>query len=126
MTRPKPRQPKKSNFANTDAFTQVEQPKEKPDRNTPAARASDGARKWRNKVAFYIDEDDANRARAALSETSTPSREGTRSFSAMIGEALMKEVARLERKYNSGEQWPPLPAWQMPQGRTRGAATRNK
>lgn len=91
---------------------------------TPAARNPDGTRKSRHKIAVYMTEDEANRARAAMVETSIPSREGPRSWSKFVVDAVLKETARLERKYNDGEQWPPVEAWQIPQGRPTGSRTR--
>lgn len=136
MTRPKPRP---SRLAGTGAITPP--PSEaQPAADTPApaappaaaevaaparkpARAGSTAGK-RNKIAIYMDEDDAARARAAYAESSTPSREGPKSFSAFVVDAIMKETQRLERKYNDGQQWPPVEAWQIPQGRPTGARTR--
>ncbi|WP_182348735.1 ParB family protein [Tomitella gaofuii] len=136
MTRPKPRP---SRLAGTGAITPPPgEAQPAADTSTPAtptvsaaseaparkaARGGSAAGK-RNKIAIYMDEDDVNRARAAYAETTTPSREGPKSFSAFIVEAVLKETERLERKYNGGEQWPPVEAWQIPQGRPTGARTR--
>ena len=46
--------------------------------------------------------------------------EGVRSLSQFLSGAAMKEVERLEAKYNGGKPFPAIGAREMPQGRPMG------
>lgn len=71
--------------------------------------------KYPPKVSFYQDRDDTDRVRGALLHTMAT--EGPRTLSQFIDDAVMKEVKRLEKKYNSGKPFPKLGAGKLPQGR---------
>lgn len=72
-------------------------------------------RKHPNKVSFYQEPEDTARLRGAVLHTMVP--EGHRSLSQFVIRAVMKEVQRLEEKYNGGEPFPAVAANEMPQGR---------
>lgn len=72
-------------------------------------------RKHPNKVSFYQDPADTARLRGAVLHTMVA--EGHRSLSQFIIRAVMKEVQRLEEKYNDGKPFPAVAANEMPQGR---------
>lgn len=72
-------------------------------------------RKHPNKVSFYQDAEDTARLRGAVLHTMVA--EGHRSLSQFIIRAVMKEVQRLEEKYNGGKPFPAVAANEMPQGR---------
>ncbi len=71
--------------------------------------------KYPPKVSFYQDREDTDRVRGALLHTMAT--EGPRTLSQFINDAVMKEVKRLEKKYNEGEPFPKLGAGKLPQGR---------
>ena len=72
-------------------------------------------RKHPNKVSFYQEPEDTARLRGAVLHTMVP--EGHRSLSQFVIRAVMKEVQRLEEKYNGGKPFPAVVANEMPQGR---------
>lgn len=72
-------------------------------------------RKHPNKVSFYQEPQDTARLRGAVLHTMIP--EGHRSLSQFVIRAVMKEVQRVEEKYNDGEPFPAVAAHEMPQGR---------
>ena len=72
-------------------------------------------RKHPNKVSFYQEPEDTARLRGAVLHTMIA--EGHRSLSQFVIRAVMKEVQRLEEKYNDGEPFPAVAANEMPQGR---------
>lgn len=72
-------------------------------------------RKHPNKVSFYQEPEDTARLRGAVLHTMVP--EGHRSLSQFVIRAVMKEVQRLEEKYNGGKPFPAVAANEMPQGR---------
>lgn len=77
----------------------------------------------KTKVGFFIPDEEASRARAALVNTFGADREGPRTFSDLIRRALMTEVERLENTYNDGQAWPPIePGEGVPRGRPGGQA----
>jgi len=84
----------------------------------PARRAATKTTASKPKVSFYQDADDSARARAAL--RATRDTEGERSWSQFIDDAVMREVERLERKYNGGKPWPPTPTGVLRPGRRAG------
>ena len=77
------------------------------------------AKKKLPKVSFYQDADDTTRARAAWFHTQTS--EGARTWSEFLRDAVMAETARLEAKYNGGNEWPAMHAKEAPQGRPAGS-----
>ena len=56
----------------------------------------------------YYTEDQAGQVRAAFKAAGL--QEGDASVSDLIVRATMREVKRLQRKYNAGKPWPPVPA----------------
>lgn len=74
--------------------------------------------KHRHKVSFYQNPASTDRVRAALLHTMA--REGARSLSQFIDDAVMAQVEQLEAKYNAGKPWPPVAARELPQGRPMG------
>ena len=69
-------------------------------------------------MSFYQEQEDTDRIRVAIMHT-IPS-EGVRSLSQFLSGAAMKEVERLEAKYNNGKPFPPVRARELPQGRPMG------
>lgn len=72
-------------------------------------------RRHPNKVSFYQEPEDTARLRGAVLHTMVA--EGHRSLSQFIIRAVMKEVQRVEEKYNDGKPFPAVAANEMPQGR---------
>lgn len=72
-------------------------------------------RRHPNKVSFYQQPEDTARLRGAVLHTMIA--EGHRSLSQFVIRAVMKEVQRLEEKYNGGKPFPAVAANEMPQGR---------
>jgi len=62
----------------------------------------------------YYTEDQAGQVRAAFKEAG--SAEGDASVSDLIVRATMREVKRMQRKYNGGKPWPPVPAGELRRG----------
>jgi len=92
---------------------------------TPPATAEEiptGAGKPRSKyppkVSFYQEREDTDRIRGAIMHTIP--YEGTRTLSQFLSGAAMKEVERLEAKYNDGKPFPRVGARELPQGRPMG------
>ncbi len=83
------------------------------------ARRAPAVTAGKEKVGFYQLPDDSARARAAF--TWTRNQEGHRSFSDFISAAVMREVERVERKYNNGESWPAMEAGEIPTGKPFGS-----
>jgi hypothetical protein len=71
----------------------------------------------KEKVGFRFEQANTARARAAYLHTAR--EEGHASFSEFIEAAVMRETARVERKYHGGRPWPPEGAGQAPVGRPR-------
>lgn len=99
---------KRSTFGDVDPVAPA--PKETARRRTSS----------KTKVGFFLYDEEANRARAALINTYGADREGPRTFSDLIRKGLLTEVERLEKKYNNGQEWAPVHAGEMPTGRPRG------
>lgn len=72
----------------------------------------------RGKITFYLPQEDADRARAAL--INTQHLEGMRSMSDLVHQALSEKVEELENRYNDGKPWPPAPSGSIPRGRAYG------
>jgi hypothetical protein len=62
----------------------------------------------------YYTEDQAGQVRAAFKAAGL--QEGDASVSDLIVRATMREVKRLQRKYNGGKPWPPVPAGELRRG----------
>lgn len=86
---------------------------------TPKPARAEGENKYPPKVSFYQDPDRTARVRGAILHTQAS--EGTRSMSEFIDRAVMKEVERLERQYNNGEEFPRIYSRGLPQGRPLGS-----
>jgi hypothetical protein len=63
----------------------------------------------------YYTEDQAEEVRAAFVNAGQP-KEGDASLSDFIVRASMREVKRLQRKYNAGKPWPPVKAGELRRG----------
>ena len=87
------------------------------DEPAPTATASSG-NQYRPKVTFYQTPEDSARMRGAHRHTDR--EEGDRSLSDFIHKAVMAEVERREKKYNSGNPFPSLDAGSIPRGRPMG------
>lgn len=74
--------------------------------------------KTRAKVSFYQEPEDTDRVRGAILHTMTT--EGSRNLTQFINAAVMREVERLEAKYNGGQPFPPIGPGELPQGRPMG------
>ena len=74
--------------------------------------------KPRAKVSFYQEPEDTDRVRGAILHTMTT--EGSRNLTQFINAAVMREVERLEAKYNGGRPFPPIGPGELPQGRPMG------
>jgi len=68
----------------------------------------------------YYTEDQAGQVRAAFKAAGL--EEGDASVSDLIVRASMREVKRLQRKYNGGQPWPPVKAGEL----RRGQRTKNE
>lgn len=74
--------------------------------------------KKRKTVSPYFTEDDVDQIRAAV--LAVGQLEGYPSITALVEAATLREVARLQRKYNGGKKWPGIPAGRLRRGqRTR-------
>ena len=62
----------------------------------------------------YFTEDQAGQVRAAFKAAGLV--EGDASVSDFIVRATMREVKRLQRKYNGGKVWPPVKAGELRRG----------
>lgn len=62
----------------------------------------------------YYTEDQAGQVRAAFKAAGL--QEGDASVSDFIVRATMREVKRLQRKYNAGKAWPPVGAGELRPG----------
>lgn len=98
----------------------VPEPSESPQRREKAEepKKAEKATKYRHKVSFYQDPEDTARVRGAILHTMT--KEGSRTLSQFIHTAVMREVERLEAKYNDGQPFPQVGARELPQGRPMG------
>ena len=62
----------------------------------------------------YYTEDQAGQVRAAFKAAGL--QEGDASVSDLIVRATMREVKRMQRKYNGGKPWAPVPAGELRRG----------
>lgn len=90
-----------------------------PGPRTTAPKAQD-ARKSKHapKVSFYQDPAETRRMRGAIRVAMA--QEGSRGLSDFIHTAVMREVERLEQRYNDGKPFEPAAAGELPQGRPMG------
>ncbi|MDF9278571.1 hypothetical protein P4U43_12315 [Arthrobacter sp. EH-1B-1] len=72
----------------------------------------------------YFTQEDAGRVRAAFLAAGTG--EGYASVSDLIEKAVLKEVRRLQRKYNGGKAWEPVPPGALRTGRRNLAEERHR
>lgn len=63
----------------------------------------------------YFTQDDADQVRAAF--LATQESEGYASVTDLIEAAVLREVRRLQRKYNGRKAWAPVPAGALRTGR---------
>lgn len=70
------------------------------------------------KVSFYQDPADTQRMRGAI--RAAMAHEGSRGLSDFIHTAVMREVERIEQRYNAGKPFEPAGAGELPQGRPMG------
>ena len=66
-------------------------------------------------VSPYFTEEDANQIRAAVNAVGQ--FEGYASITELVEAATLRELRRLQRKYNNGKKWPGIPAGQLRPGR---------
>lgn len=87
---------------------------------TAAPRASAPAAKPKHapKVSFYQDPSESQRMRGAIRVAMA--HEGSRGLSDFIRTAVMREVERLEQRFNDGKPFEPAAAGELPQGRPMG------
>ncbi|MFE4082823.1 hypothetical protein [Paenarthrobacter sp. YIM B13468] len=83
------------------------------------AKADRPAKAAPKKTSFYQMEEDADRMRAAYLNTQLHTR--YRSLSEFINAAIDEKVSALEQAYNGGQEWPPLAAREIPQGKPLGS-----
>lgn len=83
------------------------------------AKADRPAKAAPKKTSFYQLEEDADRMRAAYLNTQLHTR--YRSLSEFINAAIDEKVSALEKTYNGGQEWPPLAAREIPQGKPLGS-----
>ena len=86
---------------------------------TAPAKDNRAAKAAPKKTSFYQLEEDADRMRAAYMNTQMHTR--YRSLSEFINAAIDEKVGALEKTYNGGEEWPPLAAREIPQGKPLGS-----
>lgn len=66
-------------------------------------------------VTPYFTEGDADQIRAAVNAVGH--LEGYASITELVEAATLRELRRLQRKYNGGRKWPGIPAGRMRPGR---------
>ena len=66
-------------------------------------------------VSPYFTETDAEQIRAAV--RAVGHLEGYASITELVEAATLRELKRLQRKYNGGKKWPGVPAGQLRPGR---------
>jgi hypothetical protein len=67
--------------------------------------------------AFYADEDELERIRAAWFHTPTTAAEREASFSDFLREAALERMQRREKTYNGGNPFPRVPSGKIARGR---------
>lgn len=95
------------------------QPRDPATPATPAPAPSPVKRpETRTKVGFYVDVEEARRARGAYKHL--PRTVTAKSWSDFLAGAVLREVTRLEAEYNSGRPFPDAMAGELPAGRPMG------
>lgn len=118
--------PRKSSLAGTSPVAPAPAVPPAPSSTAPAPRLRTGAHtaqaggksKHAPKVSFYQDPADTQRMRGAIRVAMA--QEGSRGLSDFIHTAVMREVERLEQRYNDGQPFEPAVAGELPQGRPMG------
>lgn len=82
-----------------------------------AKASSEPEKVWPPKTSFYQSSEDGGRMRAAF--VNSMIAEGVTSLSEFIGNAVAREVERVEAQYNGGQPWPPVKPQQVPKGPPR-------
>jgi hypothetical protein len=76
-------------------------------------------------ISPYFTEEDANQIRAAVDAVGQ--LEGYASITDLVEAATLRELRRLQRKYNKGKKWPGIPAGRLRPGRrTREESQRHQ
>lgn len=94
--------------------------KDAPVKTKPVKESTEGEapqKLWPPKTSFYQNSDDGGRMRAAF--VNTQMQEEVSSLSEFIGNAIAREVERLEALYNEGNPWPAVHPRQVPKGPPR-------
>ncbi|MDN5585208.1 MAG: hypothetical protein L0G69_01445 [Brevibacterium sp.] len=94
------------------------EPEAAPQRPAPSRQTAPTATK-QQKVGFYQHPEDAARMRGAFRKTN--GEEGDRSLSDFIQKAIMAEVERREKLYNSGQPFEAVQPGEGPIGRPEGS-----
>jgi hypothetical protein len=68
-------------------------------------------------ISPYFAETDADQIRAAV--RAVGKLEGYASISDLVEGATLRELKRLQRKYNGGKKWPGVPAGELRPGRRK-------
>jgi hypothetical protein len=68
-------------------------------------------------ISPYFAETDADQIRAAV--RAVGKLEGYASITDLVESATLRELKRLQRKYNGGKKWPGVPAGQLRPGRRK-------
>lgn len=95
-------------------------PEQNPAEVAPAVEAPAPKKrtKYPPEVSFYQELENSDRMRGAILHTFA--QEGFRNLSQFLNAAAMKEVKRLEAKYNDVKPFPPVKARELPRGRPMG------
>lgn len=105
-----------SELASQPAPASVQPPAAQPATSAPApAKDPRPGKAAPKKTSFYQLEEDADRMRAAYMNTQMHTR--YRSLSEFINMAIDEKVSSLEKTFNGGQEWPPLAAREIPQGK---------
>ena len=83
----------------------------------PTSRGANKPGKVQPKGAFYADEDELERIRAAWFHTPTTAAEREASFSDFLREAALERMQRREKTYNEGNPFPRVPSGKIARGR---------
>ncbi|WP_324645362.1 hypothetical protein [Pseudarthrobacter sp. LT1] len=98
---------------------QAPSPSRAQDPAAPAAapKVANKAGKTQPKGAFYADEDELERIRAAWFHTPTTAAEREASFSDFLREAALVRMQGREKTYNGGNPFPRVPSGKIARGR---------
>ena len=92
-------------------------PQEEPAAPAATQRGANKAGKTQPKGAFYADEDELERIRAAWFHTPTTAAEREASFSDFLREAALERMQRREKTYNEGNPFPTVSSGKIARGR---------